>query len=568
MKYLFWIFTCLSIFLNFNSFSQLKNKKKQLPNIQNSKTNDSTSKVLSNDINLTKYPVFKSGISKFSNNLIPLLNSNGSYSLVKFNTLTPINELQYKEVQYYDESNLLKVKPFKTGDDWQIVKNEKIIFDNGFDFELNKGQFFIHNLDIYDDNFKFKKSIKNLIKSKLGDYKYINTITKNGDWEFFRGDSTFLKGSTISKILEFSENEYLIFIDGNEYILEYDEIKNDFYIKLYDLEITDVWKNVLFTKPNDKKIKYYVKYDWNYNEELYRPFELGFTNHQPPIYKIEFKDTKTGELVNYFIVHDNRKEKIGVVNSKGELILNTIYSSISNFYSGYSIVGLENSKYIIDTNGSISFKNLYNSNIFPVMFLNEFIILLSNGNFLNLKTKNIVLTDKSVIIEQQHYEGFIHKFNSGLIKVKSKSNGLFGFMGIDGKLKIPTIYNEVTSFDNGFAIIHLFNKKLNTWDGFSIIDINGIRINDKRYSSIFSINNNLTYPDEFQENYNYWRDYEDFLTLKTSYINNDTGFEKNILNPRNYANYEDIFKLFHGFFKVKRDGRIFYVDINGKEYIN
>jgi hypothetical protein len=181
--------------------------------------------------------------------------------------------------------------------------------------------------------------------------------------------------------------------------------------------------------------------------------------------------------------------------------------------------------------------------------LNEFIVLLSNGNFLNLNSLKIIQTDKSVFIDTELYDKKEEVFNCGLIKVKSLVNGKYGFMRLDGKLEVQPKFIHTTSFDNGFAIIY------DEYHNLSIIDLKGEKINDQKYSTIYSLTPYFQFP------YNGHFGYENRFGL----------YETNQYGPnRNNDNIEVIdgfFKLFNGFFKVKREGRIFFIDLNGKEYL-
>ena len=74
---------------------------------------------------LSSYPKFKGDWSKYSNVIVPYLNPNGKYSLVKFNSDIPIIDKQFLDVGFLPNSDLIKVKDDTdtTGLNWSIFNS-------------------------------------------------------------------------------------------------------------------------------------------------------------------------------------------------------------------------------------------------------------------------------------------------------------------------------------------------------------------------------------------------------------------------------------------------------------
>ena len=126
---------------------------------------DSLSVVKSNS--LSSYPKFKGDWSRFSNVVVPFLNPNGKFSLVKFNSDIPIIDKQFLDVSFLPNSDLIKVKEdTKSSSDWSVFNSGKKTIWNG-EYELVEkiGDFYILDFDIYSNDGTKLGSIKDLIIS-------------------------------------------------------------------------------------------------------------------------------------------------------------------------------------------------------------------------------------------------------------------------------------------------------------------------------------------------------------------------------------------------------------------
>ena len=468
----------------------------------------------------SNYYLFKGDIGQFSRRVIPQLNSTGFYSLVRYNTSIPLIDSQFIEIQFFKDSDLCKVRLNKFNSDWRIFNSEKLVVGDEFKSIQKIGDFYILDFEIYNRKGTSLGSISKMIISKINDFKIKNLkIHKNGQIVDF-DESTFLKNSIISEI-EISENELQLTIDENDYILKYNDVNEEFNVELKSFYL---FENTLGKKREIISVGSFLSRD-SENYLLQKNIESGAKFSKDFDVK---NDTKTG--------------KLGIVDSKGNILLNFIYDSISEFHFGYSIVELSGIKYLIDTKGFLLTEDLNKVKILPERFLNDYIVLLSNGDFFNLFTKKIIVTDKSVRIADL-INNLKVSFNCGLIKIVS--NDKYGFMGVDGKILIQPQFKSVTSFDNGFAITYDEN------DNLSIIDLKGKKINDKKYSTIYSLDEKYNFPN-------------------SNCCENAFGLVEGLSGYffRDYPLIDGFFELFYGFFKVKREGRIFYVDLNGKEYLS
>lgn len=209
----------------------------------------------------------------------------------------------------------------------------------------------------------------------------------------------------------------------------------------------------------------------------------------------------------------------GFVNTLGELVIQTEYNDVTDFYDGYALAINKNETFVLDKNGKetkvitkdkIKSVHHFSEGMAPIQvglkygFVNEKGVIIIEPQFLSVgyfsnglawaRTNNNKLgyidTKGKWVIEPKFYATRIFDKKSGRTRVKDKSgwgyvnskgeilrikeaqvfndfedglcalrvNNLWGFIDGDGKWAIEPKYTAVTSFTNGFAGVRVKEK--------------------------------------------------------------------------------------------------------------
>ncbi len=220
------------------------------------------------------------------------------------------------------------------------------------------------------------------------------------------------------------------------------------------------------------------------------------------VLKPEYDDIRSFNDGMASVIQDG---KFGYINAKGELVISPRFLSASNFSKGFAIVTLDSMRQFINRNGTLlfsrKFEEAYNfknglaavkekkedkwgfidtSGVFRIPPQFDFVESFSNGVAwikLDKKKWGLIDTTGKVISETTFDEHRVRNFydyplynydynNDYDITTELPSENLFavrkdtfwGFVGIDGKIKIPLIFKEVADFQNGFAAVQQNGK--------------------------------------------------------------------------------------------------------------
>ncbi|PZT48326.1 hypothetical protein B6S12_04510 [Helicobacter valdiviensis] len=211
----------------------------------------------------------------------------------------------------------------------------------------------------------------------------------------------------------------------------------------------------------------------------------------------------------------SKNKKWGIIDKKGNFIIQPIYNDI-NFFGDFFKVTLNEKISFIDASGKILMENIdkvneyydsvikYSDNIFSIKvnkkwgLINQNLEVLlepkfdefdriANGNLIKLQIddKFGVANADFQILTEINFDAIDYRINDGLIAVQKE--GKWGFMDINGKIVIPTIYEDVDIFQNGLGAIKL-NGKYGKW-GF--IDKSGKMVIPAIYERVKSFSENL-----------------------------------------------------------------------------
>ncbi len=162
----------------------------------------------------------------------------------------------------------------------------------------------------------------------------------------------------------------------------------------------------------------------------------------------------------------NGKELFGVINSKGETVIDFKYKGLTSglyTFSGYYMFdGEEMKKGFVDTVGNI---------VVPAKY-EDFGTIISEGTVkarIKYPKWGLISMKDEVIIPFEYQ--FISAWSDGLIRVKKERAGTYGYMDHAGKMIIADVYKDATDFEEQIAMVKKGNKYgvINT-KGETVID--------------------------------------------------------------------------------------------------
>lgn len=136
--------------------------------------------------------------------------------------------------------------------------------------------------------------------------------------------------------------------------------------------------------------------------------------------------------------------KYGVINSNGNWIIEPKFDSINNFYNGFADTYKNGKQGLINTKGELvveckfDFIGLVENDRVLVRYENQYNFVDLNGNLIS----KIPLLDAE-------------DFSEGLAAVQFKENGKWGYLDINGKMKIDTLFSLAYEFKNGLAEVEI-----------------------------------------------------------------------------------------------------------------
>lgn len=159
-----------------------------------------------------------------------------------------------------------------------------------------------------------------------------------------------------------------------------------------------------------------------------------------------------------------KKNKYGISNFKGDILLEPIYESISTLYKGYATINFEGKIGLIDSSMKIVLPPRYKS------------ILIEEEYFIVNKDNQYTCMNKNFETVSNSYD-YIYYFIEGFAKVETKEK--FGFIDEECKEVVEVKYDYVSDFNNGFAKIKE-NKK------FSFLNKDLEVITQEQFKSVYN----------------------------------------------------------------------------------
>ena len=136
--------------------------------------------------------------------------------------------------------------------------------------------------------------------------------------------------------------------------------------------------------------------------------------------------------------------KYGAINLKGKWVIEPIFDSINNFYNGFSETYKNGKQGLIDTEGKLIIDYKYD---FVGLVENER-VLIQTENHYNFADLEGNLISKISFTDAED-------FSEELASVQFNENGKWGYIGVNGNLKIDTLFSLAYEFKNGFAEVEI-----------------------------------------------------------------------------------------------------------------
>lgn len=274
----------------------------------------------------------------------------------------------------------------------------------------------------------------------------------------------------------------------------------------------------------------------------------GFINENGSL-AIEAKYSEVSNFDKYKLARVVNKDKWGMINSKGEIIMPIEFFN-DTFYSDWEssdlmvvtkfngLLGLNYSEGVYDRNGNLVIPTIYD-NIYITHIVDENKQHIKHEIYASLNSKWGMIDSKNKIIIPFVYESrdCIRGFENEFAAVKV--NERWGFVNGKGILVIPTSYEQVNDF-NG-KMFEVRNK--GKW---GLIDLNFNEIIPCEYESIEL-------------------DPKEYYKLKKENKWGIFGLNNIQILPCEYENVDFLSK---SYFRVKKNGKIGVVDRNNKSVID
>lgn len=397
---------------------------------------------------------------------------NGKYGLIDFNGKR-ITKPEYDSIEslLYKEGYLLVEKEGKHG---IIDGNGRKIVNFEYDIIIADGY--------YEKKSKYAGAgfIVGNKNEKGYQYGYINNEGK------IILDVEYNEIDRITNIID-DKNVYLVafkngkagILKNKEYIAEhqYDDVEYNIKNKLF--LVKKLSKQGVITLKGEKVID--TEYDnilISGDKIIAQKEEENFTFDLEGNIKEEENEIISTDNENYFVTIDDN-EKYGVINKNNEILINNKYRYIEYLFDDYFIASAQDGKVgVINSLDEIKIEFKYdviqrieNSNSLQAILVKE-----KKSDFYNKNIENVFSMENATIYSEQNYIKIVSdndiKYIDNEGKILSnkdilnntlfayKQDGKWGFIDIEGQIKVKTEYDMVTEFNEyGFAGI----KKDDKW---------------------------------------------------------------------------------------------------------
>lgn len=349
-----------------------------------------------------------------------------------------------------------------------------------------------------------------------------------------RDEKNYLLDLRSKKIIKLKHKHF--FECGCERAYRKQELENEYYIKYLKTRPPLEELNQLYLFQSNSKVGGYTVFDTVFNTKTKK--WIKYADTIPAIYD-------TIQNVDYYdnqLFYVKQNEKWGVVNAKGEKLIEASFDTISKkSFEDCFLVKSDNKYGVYTTKGKVIFDCKYEKVILPCgsnrlslgKINGKWFVKNTNGQFVSSISYDTIVTNC--------YEG-----NDYLIKVKEGNK--FGILDTSGKLIYPIIYDELNLRDT-FLIYNLKNVY-----GVKHIRTNADVIKGEwdliyyRYGNFFVVKKNGKFGVVFPAGYKSKREY--FPLANTD----DIGIER-LGTSKGEADFI--------LFGVYQDGKFFYLGENG-----
>ncbi|MDD5362650.1 MAG: WG repeat-containing protein [Ignavibacteria bacterium] len=155
----------------------------------------------------------------------------------------------------------------------------------------------------------------------------------------------------------------------------------------------------------------------------------------------------------YASVQFSKKGKFGFIDTKGNLVIDTMFTILSRFYNGYAFVHKDHKEYLLDSTGrlvEIKYFNAIDSSISKSKNITGHGEI-QNGlmSFKFNETWGYINMKGELVINPIFNEA--GDFSEGLAAVRY--NGKYGYIDTSGKFVIDPIFNNAEEFSEGLAFV-------------------------------------------------------------------------------------------------------------------
>jgi hypothetical protein len=228
--------------------------------------------------------------------------------------------------------------------------------------------------------------------------------------------------------------------------------------------LADIRGTILFEPVYDEPIANYNTGDlYGRTKTNSRTIKLGLYKLIPP--EITYTSSYLRKSRNGYFIHIINKQKSGMLNSRGKIILPVEFENIYTQYRADSVAVFfvkKNERWgVADTNGKI---------VIPISHDKaEMIHLLPNGSFIvHSDSLTTLLEENGKALFSSRYNLYPNG-NSGFFNFSMEKK--WGLLDRTGKIIAPANYNYIKQFTNGKAVFSKDNKM-----GF--LDLNGKELSD------------------------------------------------------------------------------------------
>ena len=188
----------------------------------------------------------------------------------------------------------------------------------------------------------------------------------------------------------------------------------------------------------DYATDFYYKYSLIEMNDLYGLMTTSFDYSCQPMYNALGYMSENGLVAAQL----SDKDKWGYVNAKGENKIPAMYDFADDFHGGVALVGIGNKYGVIDTKGNFVMQPIY-----------DYLYALGQGLIVFEQNKKFgAMNANGKTVVQPIYDGFGHLVDNDLIP--AVRNGKCGYVSKSGDEKIAFIYDAVSPFFEGYAVVN------------------------------------------------------------------------------------------------------------------